>query len=533
MRRRSTQLTHDDIGKLIGLFAILLGGFLYLYPPALAGFPINDGGLFYAMMRAIQANAYRLPIFVEYNGLSIPFAYPPFALYVGAAASTLLHVDPIVILQWLPAIVLIGISVAFYFLAAGLLDSPIEAGIATFLYVCTPRSMTWLVMGGGLTRSFGQLFLLLTVLFVFSLYTLRDRRFIFWSIAAGSLVVLTHPEAALQSVAACLLLWALMGRSRQATLDSLWVALGVLILTAAWWAPVLMRHGAAPFASAGGTGRQLSVNLISPLLMTFAEEPMMTIIPVLGLVGLAVCMARRGYLLPAWLVLAFLVDPRSAPTVATVPLVLMCALALHEAVLPAVERIRPSGAGGDSPSPYQSPVVCLLLAYLGVYLLVMSLYAGMNLSRVVVSPENRNAFEWAAHNTPAAGRFLILTGNTELFCDPVQEWFPVLTGRISESTIQGSEWANRGRFFERVGSLQDIQLCMDANRPGDCLRQQASVAGLQFDYLYLTKIAAAGRGCRAEFLQRVGDRMLNELYADAEFVTVYQTDAAEILRVRP
>ncbi|MBI3738060.1 MAG: hypothetical protein HY258_03325, partial [Chloroflexi bacterium] len=78
------RLTQDEIGALIAMLAVIFGGWVRLSAPAMAGFPINDGGLFYVMMQSIQRNNFQLPAFVQYNGLDIPFAYPPFGLYVGA-----------------------------------------------------------------------------------------------------------------------------------------------------------------------------------------------------------------------------------------------------------------------------------------------------------------------------------------------------------------------------------------------------------------------------------------------------------------
>ena len=166
MTKATRSLSNDDIGNLIGLASVVLGAGLYVYPAALAGFPVNDGGLFYTMVRAIQENAFRIPEYVQYNGMNIPFAYPPLGFYAGGLISSVLGVDPLRVIQWFPAVVLIGISIAFYFLAAAVLKSRIAAGLATFLYVVTPRSMTWLVMGGGLTRSLGQLLLILVVMHV-------------------------------------------------------------------------------------------------------------------------------------------------------------------------------------------------------------------------------------------------------------------------------------------------------------------------------------------------------------------------------
>ena len=50
----------------------------------LAGSPVNDGGMFATMSADIQRAGYALPAFTSYNGADIPFAYPPFALYLAA-----------------------------------------------------------------------------------------------------------------------------------------------------------------------------------------------------------------------------------------------------------------------------------------------------------------------------------------------------------------------------------------------------------------------------------------------------------------
>ena len=63
---------------------------------------MNDGGLFFAMMRAIQLNGPALPELVTYNGELIPFAYPPLALYLGAFVAG--DDSPIAALRWLPIV---------------------------------------------------------------------------------------------------------------------------------------------------------------------------------------------------------------------------------------------------------------------------------------------------------------------------------------------------------------------------------------------------------------------------------------------
>lgn len=534
MKPNARPLTSDEIGILIGLMAIVLGAGLYLYPPMLAGFPINDGGLFYTMIRAIQANGFRLPDYVQYNGLNIPFVYPPLGFYVGAALSSLLHLDPILILQWFPSLTLIGISIAFYFLAARILGSRLEAGIATFLYVCTPRSMTWLVMGGGLTRGLGQLLLMLTVMSVFSLFTDGRRRYLLLSILFSALVIVTHPEALVQTAATCILLWLWKGRNRQGTFHALQVALGALILSSAWWLPKVIEFGTGPFVSAAQTGLQTSVILIYPLLFTFTEEPTLALIAALGLIGLAASLLKREYFLPAWLLLPFLIEPRSAATVAIIPLALMAAIAIREVLDPAFRKLAASsGPPQTAASLARAHALYWVAAYISLFLLVMATYASLQLAQVRLQTADREAFAWVEANAAPDSRFLILTGETELFCDPVQEWFPALTGRSSLTTIQGYEWKSDGTFFSRVTQLQDLQRCVAAAEPLECVQQTAKAARLDFDYVYIQKQATSRQLCRVTGgAASTGGAIIAELERDRRFSPIYESDAAGIFAVQ-
>jgi hypothetical protein len=521
-------LTFDEIGKLIALVAVIMGAFLYLDQPLIAGFPINDGGLFYGMIRALQGNGYRLPEYVQYNGLSIPFAYPPLGFYLGALVGDLLHLSTLAVLRWLPACILIGISLAVYRLALRLVGSGMEAGIATFLYVCIPRSMTWLIMGGGLTRGLGHLFLILFLASLYSVYTGPKRRDLVLSIVFGSLIVLSHPEAALHAVSAGLLFWLLKGRSRRSLQDSGVIALGVFVVTAAWWVPLLLRYGAGPLVSAGQTGLHTPIALIYPLFFSLSEEPMITIVAALGVIGCALLLGRRDYLLPAWLVLPFIVEPRAANTVSIVPLALLAAAALHEVILPGIAAVEQKQRGVILRSYLGSTGVKFLGGYLACFLLIVGLYAGMQLAQIRVSDANLEAFRWVAANTPAGSRFLILSGETEVFCDPVQEWFPVLAQRISETTIQGREWTSNGTFYDWDAGLQDLQRCVQSDIPMGCAQEKAQSLGMKYDFVYVTTNAITKQFCRPTGTEHRGAALLMQLHADLGYEQLYASDEVEI-----
>lgn len=526
-------LTADETGHLIALGSILLGAGLYLYPPLLAGFPVNDGGLFYIMIRAIQQNGFRLPLHVAYNGLDIPFAYPPFGFYVGAALSSLLGLDPLRIIQWFPVIGLIGTSVAFYFMAIRMLESRLEAAIATFLYIYTPRAMTMLVMGGGLTRSLGQLFLILTVTCVYATLTRRRRLDTILAIAFGSLVVLTHPEAAVHTAAASVLLLLFKGRSRQGILDATVVGAGVIAVSAVWWLPTLLQLGISPFASAAQTGLHASILFVYPFMLTFTQEPAMTAIAALGLIGLMAAIAKRAYLLPVWVLLPFAVDARDAATVAVIPLALLGAVAIYEVLYPAIQALQPSSAKSNGAKRGGSPAVWTFAGYTAVFLVVMGMYAAGQLSQLHVSTANREAFSWVAGNTAPESRFLILTGETEVFCDPVQEWFPSLSGRVSKTTIQGYEWSNNGSFFTRIAGLQEMQRCRSADDPIGCVQTAAAGMGIAYDYIYVPELTTTTQMCRPTGEMIPAGALSFALDSDTRYQSVYRSGEVEIFAFRP
>src|SRR5512138_1749943 len=110
-------------GSLFLFFAVLFGALVRFAPTALAGWPINDGGMFLVLMEELKASQFALPAFTAYNGVGIPFAYPPLALYLGAALSSL-GIPTVELLRWLPALASTLSILAFYWLASEMLDSP-------------------------------------------------------------------------------------------------------------------------------------------------------------------------------------------------------------------------------------------------------------------------------------------------------------------------------------------------------------------------------------------------------------------------
>ena len=115
------------------------------------------------MAREIQAAHFALPLTTSYNLAGLPFAYPPLALYLAAFLDQLGPWTLLDLLRWLPLILNLLAIPAVYWLARLLLDNNRDADFAIIAFVLLPESFRWFIMGGGLTRSTGFLFAILTL----------------------------------------------------------------------------------------------------------------------------------------------------------------------------------------------------------------------------------------------------------------------------------------------------------------------------------------------------------------------------------
>lgn len=427
---------------------------------------------------------------VQYNGIQIPFAYPPLGFYAAAWISNLFHLPTIDVLRWLPALVTIGTLPAFFALGRVVFDSAFKAAVATLFYALTPRAFAWLIMGGGLTRSFGQLFLILDAYFIYLLFTTHTRKNLAGAVLTSTLVTLSHPEAAVQATGMGLLLWLFFGRNKRATVDAGLVGLGTLLATGLWWLPLLLRFGLDPFLSAAMTGQHSPFAVLIPLIANLTGEPMVTFGAVFALLGAAIQISRGNYFLVTWMPAAFLFDPRGAWTVAMVPAALLAGAAVCEFIAPALNAViegAPDNGKADAGKRFVFPA---FLIFVTLYMLAGAVNSGEQITKKTVSENDRAAFEWISSNTPPDSRFIMITGNPDMFSDGTQEWFPVLANRTSLTTVQGREWLDGEVFEKLIRDFQDIQNCAFSKTPASCITEQTALAQPAYDYVYITRVRA-------------------------------------------
>lgn len=516
-------ITRSEWGTLILMLAILLGVFMRFNVTILAGFAVNDGGMFAVMVEDLRANGYFIPAFTTYNHFDIPFAYPPLGFYFGALAVDILKISAVQALRWVPAFFASLSIIAFYFLSLRILKDKYYASLSTLFFALMPRAFSWFVMGGGLTRSPGQFFMLLTLFFVLRLYEENRRTDILLAGFFGGLAVMSHPEAAVHTVVSAVLFWVMLSRKWNALIQSVLVGVVVVIVTAPWWGTVLNYHGVDPLLNAAQTGQKL-LAVFHLIFFVFTEEPYATFIAILGLIGLAHYLIRRDYLLPLWMAIPFFVEGRSAAGPAAIPLAMLAAVGFAKILLPALQAsVKKEAQPSDGISSIERNVFFYLLLYL-----VFSAYQfGYQLSTATLYPPDQEAMGWVRENTPKDSRFLVLTGTQSVSCDSVMEWFPALTGRQSLFTVQGTEWTKGDEFGQFIQETYDLQSCYSEGPT--CVSDLLDET--QYDLVYLSKVLRADN-CQVLTSLSNSNYFVEGVRTDDQYEIVYETDGVMIYRER-
>jgi len=205
---------------LVLAFCIFLAAIIRLQLLLATPRPLNDGGLFLAMTRDLQAAGYRLPEFTTYNLPDrIPYAYPPLSFALAGALNQLLGADLLQVLRWLPFVLNMLSILPFYLLAKRILGDGRKPLYATIAYALLKPGYFWYIMGGGLTRSLGLLCSLWALVFFWD--ALRAGRWFSGRLlAAGVLLGLTacsHIEITLLTAGVMALFCCFQGGFRRPT----------------------------------------------------------------------------------------------------------------------------------------------------------------------------------------------------------------------------------------------------------------------------------------------------------------------------
>jgi len=522
------KLSINDVLTLILMSATIFGTWLRIMPAWIAGFPINDGGMFYTMIQDLQANHYSLPLFTSYNQQNIPFVYPPLGFYIGAAITDLFNLSsPMSVIQWLPGILNSLCIPAFYLFAKEISGSKLQSTISTLVFSFIPHMTAWFSMGGGLTRSLGAIFMLLALVHIHRVFAKESKQDVWAAIIFSSLATLSHTEAPIYTIAIAVYMWAMKSRSVAGLKNGCLVTIGVIVLITPWLYWIISRHGLDPIISASHTGFRSSTSIFRIINVDFiTEEYFLDIFGTLGVLGIAILVAKRHFFLPGMLAVIFLVHPRSAHTIGNIPLAMAAGYLIANVLILSFSK---GNIIQELKNRNLSQSLTLILAVLSPYILSNSLYYGVNLSQIHVSDAQLSSMQWVTNNTSAESKYLVITGETNGFCDSISEWFPTLTGRKSIATLQGTEWLKGDGFSELIRKVQKIQAC---NQYGaTCIISEAYNLNLEFDYIFIS-FDTPTTDCITASTTQLNRNLAIELTNSAQFELIFFSEETAVFSKR-
>jgi hypothetical protein len=352
------------------------------------------------------------------------------------------------------------------------------------------------MMGGGLSRGLGAIFLMLALLAAGVPDRGRGELAIWRAAAAGAAVagaILSHLEWGILAAALVVLSRALGSRSLKSFILSCLVAGGTaLILISPWLLFVMNTHGLEPFLAAGSTSSwgdgKLFGRFWSVTRLALGSNPF-------AVVGLVVLLRKRQWFWIGFLVLCVTLTPRHSSTPATLANAVLGAQGLITAYHFAARYVR----SRSLLNAVAALVVAALLLF-GVYRIHLHAPASFR----VLPAEMRQAMGWVATHHPGA-RFAVVNDRA-WYNDSTGEWLPTLASARSVTTVQGREW--NGEFNRWVDQFQQLRASDNCAELHSNLKPFAP-----FDFVWVETMSECFAGYRPVFRN--------------ERVSIYQVPAGE------
>ena len=497
--------------------AIALGIAIRAVPVLGTDFPLTDGGLFLVVIETIRGGHYQLPSTVDYNGMDLPFAYPPLGFYLAAFIADLVGTSPLDLLRYIPLVTSIATLLAFAWGADRGLHSRVATLCAVTIFAVAPGAYVSLLMGGGLTRGLGFLFVVLALGQVHAMFTTGRRVSVVLCALFSGLALFSHPAMAWFLAFSTGVLLLAFGRNVRGIVFASIAAAGAGLIVLPWILVALRVNGPDVFLAAFQKG---SLFVGGAAAQPISSEQFLATAALI--VGIVVCLLmagsrHRGLFMLAWIGLIVLLAPRELTRVTILPV----SLAAGEIVGRIAGGIRPGAA-----LAIRVPVsprhlvrrwggwVVVGVVALALWPVIVSLLTDRD-GFVALSPRERAAMEWVKDSTAQSGRFLIVSGHSWPR-DRVVEWFPVLAQRVSVVTPQGTEWTTDGRFARLNEASALAQACADESDA--CIDRWEQSTRLEFDYVYIASDGA--RGCCPV--------LTSSLRSDSRYHSVYDEPSASI-----
>jgi hypothetical protein len=411
-------------------------------------FPLHDGGLFYVMIQDLLSNNFILPDYSSYNNANIPYIYPPFGFYFVGILESLTGISRLQLFRIIPLLVTTLTIPAFYFLAIEINKNRWTALTATTVFSLLPTAYKWLILGGGVTRSFGALFGILALVFVLRLIESGGWKAVLMGSIFCGLTVLSHPEWAwflFYSIGIFVFL-KLFEKQRMVLLRSFLIFLLTSIIILPWLLTIIYKHGHTLLQPFLDSGFSRWGDIIKLFLFEWSGEILFPIFTFFSLVGIFRLFKKKEWFVIFWLPLIFFLQGRAASQRVVIPLALLAGVGIITTIF-----ILLNSRHIKTLSPQKISIL-----FLGIFL--YSLIGGLVTATDLIKPlheEHIDSFEWIEKNSPAGSRILVISGKDWIH-DNYSEWMVALTGRKSVSVVQGYEWLPG--FSERISQYNNIQI---------------------------------------------------------------------------
>jgi hypothetical protein len=460
----------------IALLALGAGIVVRAIPFALTDFPINDGGMFVALTRAIVEDGWGLPATVAWNGGDMPFLYPPLAFYGAGVLTSVLGLDVFDVLRWVPLVTSVLIIPVVFLLGRELLRSDLGGAVSALAYALPPSSYVSVIAGGGVARSPGLLIALVALWQLVVLVRDPSRGRAVLVGVLGGLTALVHPGAAVFLAGSGALFLLAEARTRSAWLNAAG-ALGIgLAVIAPWLLVVIGQHGLDALLDIPSNGPNLPFAILTLFAARATALPFFDPLAVIATVMGIVCLVRGRWFYPLWLVWGVVLSPQYS----MVPfgVLIGSAVVLLVSRREAAREVATAGVGRLAPTFGLGLVAaCLIFEGAASSAAVYDPWAPVH----AVSENRRETMAWVTSNVEPGARFAVITNSTWP-SDMDSEWFPLLTEQVSVATVQGSEMYGREDFDEARRVFHELQTCVREESVG-CVEDW--LAEHPADYLYL------------------------------------------------
>jgi hypothetical protein len=479
-------------------------------------YPAYGAGLYLEIAQQIRAHGYALPSTVPHYTGGVPLAYPPLQFYVAALLLDA-GVSGLVVSRTVPAVVTVLYLVPYYGIARQLLPTRRQAGLATVLLALAPPTLQWHLSAGGIVRGSAFLLALCGIHVGIRLFRGGQRRWVAPGAVLFGLTVLSHPVYAVYFGLSWLVLYASFDRTARGLARGAAVAGGGLLLAAPWLVTVVTRHGPDVIFGAAGSHSGLAGGvdrLLDQFVYTIEPTPV-GLFFVAVFVAAIVSLARRQYVLPAWLFVgAYVVGKERFQFV---PGAMLVASVLLTVVVPRLDRSIPDV---DRRQLTTGVVVVVLLAGGAVGTLYAtsalgSAHHGSPSLPAFLDGHDRDAMAWAASETAPDDSFVVL--------GDAAEWFPYYTDRPMLVGPWGVEWVSPRQYYAQLDHYRSLSTCDSAG----CVSDGLAAADVSPTYVYVPSGDYTVRGLEVDGTATLRRSMA----ASNRYRRVYGNDGVTVFRV--